>query len=110
VRDDPMIDALALETILSRVKKPARYQGGEWNSITKDPLSAELQVLLSYPDAYEIGVSNQGIQILYSILNGHPSYLAERVYAPWLDMEQDLRAANIPLFSPESKRPATDFD
>jgi radical SAM family uncharacterized protein len=105
-----MIDAHALETILSRVKKPARYQGGEWNSITKDPLSAELQVLLSYPDAYEIGVSNQGIQILYSILNGHPSYLAERVYAPWLDMEQELRAANVPLFSLETKRPARDFD
>lgn len=104
------IDATALDTILSRVKKPARYQGGEWNSVVRDFDAAVLRVLLSYPDAYEVGVSNQGIQILYSILNAHPDYLCERVYAPWPDMEAQLRSTGLPLFSLESKRPCRDFD
>jgi radical SAM family uncharacterized protein len=105
-----MIDSATLDTVLGRVQKPARYQGGEWNAIVKDFETAELHVLLSYPDAYEVGVSNQGVQILYSILNAHPGYLCERVYAPWPDMERELRAAGLPLFSLESKRPCRDFD
>ena len=105
-----VIDRDTLDTVLGRVAKPARYQGGEWNSITKDFDSVDLRVLLSYPDAYEVGVSNQGVQILYSILNARPEYLCERVYAPWPDLERELRAAAIPLFSLESKRPCGDFD
>lgn len=105
-----MIDPMALEAVLSRVKKPARYQGGEWNTVVKDFHQTDLRILLSYPDAYEIGVSNQGIQILYSILNGDPRFLCERVYAPWPDMESELRAHDLPLFSLESKRPCRDFD
>ena len=105
-----MIDSVALESILERVKKPARYLGGEWNSIVKADDEVELKVLLSYPDAYELGVSNQGVQILYTVLNGRPEYLCERVYAPWPDMEAELRAANMPLFSLETKRPCRDFD
>jgi radical SAM family uncharacterized protein len=99
-----------LDEILGRVKKPARYQGGEWNSIHKDHATAKLKVLLSYPDAYEVGVSNQGLQILYTILNSDPRYVCERVYAPWPDMESELRRSGTPLFSLESKRPARDFD
>src|SRR5579872_896447 len=105
-----MIDARALDDVLSRVKKPARYQGGEWNAVRKDGATARLKVLLSYPDAYEVGVSNQGLQILYSILNGQDGYLCERVYAPWPDMEAEMRQAGLPLFSLESKRPAREFD
>jgi radical SAM family uncharacterized protein len=105
-----VIDLDVLDRVLGRVKKPARYAGGEWNSVHKDWDTAKLRVLLSYPDAYEIGVSNQGVQILYSILNNHPDYLAERVYAPWIDMEHELRAEDMPLFSLESKRACGDFD
>jgi radical SAM family uncharacterized protein len=105
-----VIDAIALESILERVKKPARYLGGEWNSTVKDDAEVELKVLLSYPDAYELGVSNQGVQILYTVLNGRSEYLCERVYAPWPDMETELRAAKMPLFSLETKRPCRDFD
>jgi radical SAM family uncharacterized protein len=105
-----MIDIGALESILERVKKPARYLGGEWNSIVKDEVGVKLKVLLSYPDAYELGVSNQGVQILYTVLNGRAEYLCERVYAPWPDMEAELRAAGMPLFSLETKRPCHEFD
>jgi radical SAM family uncharacterized protein len=105
-----LIDLQVLERALARVKKPARYAGGEWNSIRKDWDKAVLKVLLSYPDAYEIGVTNQGVQILYSILNNHADYLAERVYAPWPDMERELRVAGTPLFSLENRRPCGDFD
>jgi radical SAM family uncharacterized protein len=105
-----VIDTRALDSMLARVKKPARYAGGEWNAVTRDFDRAALRVLLSYPDTYEVGVSNQGVQILYSILNSSPHYLCERVYAPWTDMERELRRARVPLFSLESKRPARDFD
>ena len=105
-----VIDSREIDTLLGRVKKPARYQGGEWNTIVKEWESVELHVLLSYPDAYEIGVSNQGLQILYSIINADPRYLCERVYAPWPDMEAELRSAGMPLFSLESKRPVREFD
>jgi radical SAM family uncharacterized protein len=104
------IDARQLEQILSRVKKPARYAGGEWNSIAKDWSSAGLRILLSYPDAYEVGVSNQGVQILYSIVNSRPEWLCERVYAPWPDMESELRREGVPLFSLESRMPVRSFD
>ncbi|GAC1472264.1 MAG: TIGR03960 family B12-binding radical SAM protein [Chloroflexota bacterium] len=99
-----------IDAILARVKKPARYAGGEWNTTVKPWNDVDLRVLLSYPDAYEVGVSNQGIQILYTILNARPEYLCERVYAPWTDMESELRSAGLPLFSLESRRPAGDFD
>ncbi|HZU12782.1 MAG TPA: TIGR03960 family B12-binding radical SAM protein [Chloroflexota bacterium] len=105
-----VIDRVALESILARVQKPARYTGGEWNAVHKDHAATRLRILLSYPDAYEVGVSNQGVQILYSILNQRPDYVCERVYAPWPDMEAELRAHQLPLFSLESKTPCRDFD
>lgn len=105
-----LVDHAQLERILGRVKKPARYGGGEWNTVVKDWDGCRLRILLSYPDAYEIGVSNQGVQILYSILNARPEWLCERTYAPWPDMEAELRQAGLPLFSLESRRAAADFD
>jgi len=99
-----------LNSILYQVTKPARYTGGEWNSIVKDWEPARVRIVLAYPDLYEIGMSNMALPILYKLLNSQPDVLAERVYAPWLDMEAVLRARGIPLFSLESKHPLKDFD
>ena len=96
--------------ILQQVTKPARYTGGEWNSVVKDWESTYIKVALVYPDLYEIGMSNMALPILYEILNSQPDVLAERVYAPWVDMEAVLRKAGIPLLSLESKHPLKDFD
>ena len=99
-----------LNNILHQVSKPARYTGGEWNSIVKDWDKTFIKVALSYPDLYEIGMSNMALPILYELLNSQPDVLAERVYAPWVDMEAVMRTENIPLFSLESKPPLKDFD
>jgi radical SAM family uncharacterized protein len=98
------------DNILNQITKPARYTGGEWNAITKDWDKTKLRFALCYPDLYEIGMSNMALPILYEILNRQPDVLAERVYAPWIDMEAAMRAAGIPLLSLESKRPLKDFD
>jgi len=99
-----------LERILPTVTRPARYTGGEWNSIVKDWDACEVHWALAFPDTYEIGMSNLGLAILYDILNRQADVLAERVYAPWVDMEQAMRAAGLPLFSLESHRPIAEFD
>ncbi len=99
-----------LDDILHQVAKPARYTGGEWNSIIKDWDKTPIKIALAYPDLYEIGMSNMALPILYDLLNRQPDVLAERVYAPWVDMEAAMRQAGIPLFSLESKRPLQDFD
>ncbi|MCK4362468.1 MAG: B12-binding domain-containing radical SAM protein, partial [Dehalococcoidia bacterium] len=99
-----------LDHILSRVTRPARYTGGEWNSITKDWDAIDVKMALAYPDIYEIGMSNLGLVILYDLVNREPKALVERVYAPWIDMEAEMRKATIPLFSLESRRPLKDFD
>ena len=98
------------DNILHQVTKPARYTGGEWNSIVKDWDSTKIKIALTYPDLYEIGMSNMALPILYELLNSQPDVLAERVYAPWVDMEAILRARGIPLASLESKHPLKDFD
>jgi radical SAM family uncharacterized protein len=100
----------ALERILPQVTRPARYTGCEWNSIAKDWDQARVKVALAYPDIYEVGLPNLGLMILYDILNRQDDILAERVYAPWVDMEEAMRQAGIPLFSLESRRPLTQFD
>jgi len=92
------------------VTRPARYTGGEWNSIVKDWDKADIKFALSYPDVYELGMSNMALPILYELLNSKPDVLAERVFAPWLDMEAILRVRGIPLVSLESKHPLKDFD
>jgi radical SAM family uncharacterized protein len=98
------------DSILYQVTKPARYTGGEWNSVIKDWDKTILKFVLCYPDLYEIGMSNMALPILYDILNNQADVLAERVYAPWTDMEAAIRAAGIPLLSLESKHPLKDFD
>jgi radical SAM family uncharacterized protein len=99
-----------LDLILPTVAKPARYTGGEWNSITKDWEACDVRWALAFPDIYEIGMSNLGLAILYDILNHQPGVLAERVYAPWVDMEGALRAARLSLFGLESRRSLAEFD
>ena len=102
-----MID---LERILHKVQKPARYTGGEWNAVVKDWDQTPIRIALSYPDTYEIGMSNMAIPILYEILNNQPDVLAERVFTPWVDMMAEMKTNDIPLFSLESKHPLKDFD
>lgn len=99
-----------IKEILPNVQRPARYIGNELNSIHKDWDKIPLKVVLAYPDTYEIGMSNLGIQILYHILNDQKDVLAERVGAPWPDMEEQLKLNNIPLFSLESWKPINEFD
>jgi radical SAM family uncharacterized protein len=99
-----------LDSLLYQVGKPARYTGGEWNSITKDWDRINIKFALSYPDLYDIGMSNMAVPILYEILNNIPDVLAERVYAPWKDMEKVMREAGLPLYALESKHPLSDFD
>jgi len=99
-----------LEMVLRKVQKPGRYVGGEWQSVVKNPDNVKAKVGLVFPDVYEIGMSYLGQKILYHVLNRHPSYLAERIYAPWIDMETELRKKNIPLFSLENQIPLWQFD
>ncbi|MFA4858917.1 MAG: TIGR03960 family B12-binding radical SAM protein [Candidatus Margulisiibacteriota bacterium] len=99
-----------LTQTLPKVQKPARYVGGEINAVKKDWGQTQIKVLLAFPDAYEIGMSNLGIQILYALINQQTYALAERAFAPWPDMESELRQAHLPLFSLESQRPAKDFN
>lgn len=105
----------SLEPLLSRVQKPARYIGCEDGSVTPDwsgagPTGSVVSWLLIYPDTYEIGLPNQGLQILYEVLNERPDAIAERSYAPWVDLEAELRAAGLPLFSVDTHRSARAFD
>ncbi len=102
------LDQAVLNRLLSRVEKPARYIGGEWNSIVKK--SADVRFGLLFPDVYEIGMSHLGSRILYHILNDMDGVACERAFAPWTDMEQALREEDAPLFSLETKRPLGDFD
>lgn len=99
-----------IESILPGVRKPARYIGNELNSIHKEWDKAKLRIALAYPDLYEVGMSNLGLQILYHILNSQEDILAERVYAPAPDMEQSLTVNRLPLFSLESWKPISEFD
>jgi radical SAM family uncharacterized protein len=104
------LTAVDLDRILPQVSKPARYSGGEWNCVVKDWSRTPLRVALAYPDVYDIGMSNLGLAILYEILNQEDGVLCERVYAPWMDMEQAMRQEGIPLFSLETRHPVGEFD
>lgn len=98
------------DSLLACVAKPSRYLGNEINAVRKDWDSAELRLALIFPDMYEIGMSHQGLQILYHIVNSRDGYLADRAYAPDRDLEELLRQGGIPLFALESGRPLADFD
>src|SRR6476469_4374323 len=99
-----------IEPLLARVEKPARYIGMEQGSVRPQHEAGRVAFLLIYPDTYEIGLPNQGLQILYEILNERPDAVAERAYSPWTDMEASMRTAGLPLFSVDTHRPAGDFD
>ena len=99
-----------LERILPRVQKPARYTGGEYRQIIKDKAEVDLRLAFCFPDIYEIGMSNLGMRILYGVMNNIEGVWCERCFAPWGDMEQEMRNANIPLYALESFDPIKDFD
>ena len=99
-----------LERILPRVQKPARYVGGEFNAIMKDKSEVDTRVAFCFPDTYEIGMSNLGMRILCGVMNNIEGVWCERCFAPWGDMEQEMRNANIPLYALESFDPIKDFD
>lgn len=99
-----------LEKMLTSVQKPARYTGGEWNSIVKDWHNTDVKTVFAFPDVYEVGMSHLGLQILYHVVNQREDALMERVFAPWQDMENLLRKHNLFLYSLESRRPLGDFD
>ena len=101
--------ALSDEILLS-IQQPARYIGGEINSVCKDPSSVDVRFAMCFPDVYDIGMSHLGIQILYDMLNKMPDVYCERVYSPWTDLDAIMCEKHIPLFAIESQDPVKDFD
>jgi len=99
-----------LDKNLFNIQKPGRYVGGEYNQVIKDWDSCTVKSILAFPDVYEIGFSNIGLNILYDQVNNKPSFCAERTFSVWEDMEMAMRKFHIPLFSLESKHPVIDFD
>lgn len=104
------IDTDILHALLTRVEKPGRYIGGELNMVQKKTAETTVSTCLAYPDLYEVGMPFQGFQELYHIINRAEKFAAERVYTPWIDMEDAMREKDIPLFSLENQRPVKDFD
>lgn len=98
------------DEILLKVEKPARYIGNEVNSIKKNPNKVDIRFCMCFPDVYEIGMSYQGIQILYDMFNQREDTYCERVYSPWTDLDKIMRKQNIPLFALESQDPISKFD
>ena len=99
-----------LELLLPQVQKPVQYVGGELNAVTKDWDACDVRWALMYPDAYEVGVPNQGVQILYEVLNEQPGVLAERTYSVWPDLEALMREHDVPQFTVDGHRPVGAFD
>ncbi len=99
-----------LQRILPTVQKPARYTGGEFNEIQKNPEDIRVNIAFCFPDTYEIGMSNVGMRILYGVMNQMDGVWCQRVFAPWGDMEDAMRQHNLPLWALESQQPVKDFD
>jgi len=99
-----------LDKILPNIQKPGRYVGGEYNSVVKDKNEVDIRYAFCFPDTYEIGMSHLGMKILYSLVNEREDAWCERVFAPWTDMEEEMRKNNIPLYGLESLEPIKDFD
>ena len=99
-----------LQRILPTVQKPARYTGGEFNEVQKDPASVRVRIAYCFPDTYEIGMSNVGMRILYGVMNRMDGVWCQRVFAPWGDMEEAMRKHQLPLWALESGEPVRDFD
>ncbi len=99
-----------LDALLGRVEKPGRYVGGELNMAVKDPASVDVRLGFAFPDSYEIGMSYMGLQILYALFNAREDVYCERLFAPLPDMEREMRAAGVPLFTLETRSAASDLD
>lgn len=104
------MDNKNFERLLLSVQKPGRYSGGEINSVIKDKSKVDVRFAFCFPDTYEIGMSHLGMKILYSLFNEREDIWCERVFAPWIDFEEVMRANNLPLFALESRDPIKDFD
>ena len=98
------------DKILSKVTKPTRYTGGELNAVMKDPKTVDIRFGFCFPDVYEIAMSHLGLKIIYHTLNTRPDTYCERVFAPWDDMEQEMRKYDMPLFALETGDAVTHFD
>ena len=98
------------DEILLNIEKPARYIGGEVNSVMKDKDKVDIRFAMCFPDVYEIGMSHLGIQILYDMFNRREDVWCERVYSPWTDLDKVMREHQIPLFALESQDPVREFD
>jgi len=98
------------DNILKKVEKPSRYTGNEWNMVQKDPKTVDIRFAFCFPDTYEIGMSHLGMKILYHLLNERSDTYCERVFAPWTDMEEEMRKNDIPLFTLETHEPVRNFD
>ena len=98
------------DKILLSIQQPARYIGGEVNTVNKDPKKVDIRFAMCFPDVYEIGMSHLGMQILYDMFNRREDIYCERVYSPWTDLDKIMREKKIPLFALESQDPVRDFD
>lgn len=105
-----MISKYKLDKILMKVEKPSRYIGMEQNIIIKNLDEAKVKFVFSFPDVYEVGMSHLGMHILYNLINDKEDYVCERTFAPWVDMEEEMRNQNIPLFTLENKEEVRNFD
>ena len=99
-----------LDKLFSRVQKATHYSGGELNSVIKNPESVDIRYAFAFPDTYEVGMSHLGMKILYHILNKREDTYCERVFAPWIDMEEEMRKEGVPLFTNETYTPVKEFD
>ncbi len=99
-----------LDKLFSKVQKATHYCGGELNSVIKNPEDVKIRYAFAFPDTYEVGMSHLGMKILYHILNEREDTYCERVFAPWIDMEEEMRKADVPLFTNETYTPVKEFD
>lgn len=99
-----------VEHILPKVMKPTRYLGAEWNTVIKNWDEVKVRMAFAFPDVYEVGMSHLGLRIIYHLVNSYDDFLCERVFAPWVDMEELMREKEIPLYGLESFRPLKDYD
>src|SRR6476646_10035420 len=96
--------------LLPRVQTPAQYLGGELNAVVKDHRQVRGKLCLAFPDAYTLGMSHHGLQVLYTIINNDPQWACERAFAPWFDFEAEMRRHRLPLYSLETFSPLSEFD
>src|SRR5438132_2019525 len=108
-----MLNTVLKETVtrlLTRVQMPAQYVGGELNCVVKDHRQVRGKLCLAFPDAYTLGMSHHGLQVLYTLMNNDPRWACERAFTPWIDFEHELREHKLPLYSLETFTPLHQFD